>query len=116
MCRSTAFAKYEAIAGIDGQGWYVQDDCIYSVFAEDSIRSRSRRTSKTNLNISAILAETRRVGTTHIRLGEDCTAPHESSLDLPLRSQVMDNGLGSSIMTFYEITDGDLSDTTGEAT
>ena len=27
---------------------------------------------------------------------------------------VMDHGLASSIMTFYEITDGDLSETTGE--
>lgn len=27
----------------------------------------------------------------------------------------MDNGLNSSIMTFYEITDGDLSHTTGKS-
>lgn len=27
----------------------------------------------------------------------------------------MDNGFGSSIMTFYEITEGDLSDKTGES-
>lgn len=53
------------------------------------------------------------MGGYNIPLGKDQHSWRFCNFDR-LVMQVMDNGLNSSIMTFYEITNGDLSHTSGK--
>lgn len=52
------------------------------------------------------------MGFRHLFMGKPFS--HQSSHSLIVVLKVSDNGLTGSIMTFYELTEGDMAHTTGE--